>query len=480
MNYYPDLSNTNYEIIRELGRNREGGRVSYLATNKAKQKVVIKQFRFFCSDSNWHGFKIYEREVNFLKELNHPRIPHYIDSFETKDGFCLVQEFKDAPSLANLSNLSPENIKLIAISVLEILQDLQQRKPVIIHRDLKPENILIDSDYNAYLIDFGLAKKPEQDIAISSIAMGTPGFMPPEEVFNRSVTEASDLYSLGATLICLLTQTPSVEISSLIDDNYRFNFQHKLSGINPLFIEWLSKMIEPNLKQRFNNASAALEVIKSIEVCKTNKNYFPHFISQNLFQKIWIILGILTLKSMIVNYFSQPSPQVVQSQSNSQTLSSHQQANSSLNSSQQWFQNIKPHCNSLEVITTLNSSPAPKTTEGIGYTAACYALAGKIEMADELIKPLTRQQQEQVVNIVFNIGHPVADAGDDESAGPIMNLVVKYQPSNYMALYHAGMSAYILGDLNISEEYLQSFLQIYQRDDAWRQNAIIILKRISN
>ena len=480
MNAYPDFSNTDYEIIRELGRNREGGRVSYLVKNKHQQKFVIKQFRFFCSDSDWHGFKIYEREVNVLKELNHPRIPQYIDSFETKDGFCLVQEYKEAPPLATFTDLSPENIKLIAISVLEILQDLQQRQPVIIHRDLKPENILIDSDYNAYLIDFGLAKKPEQDIAISSIAMGTPGFMPPEEVFNRSVTKASDLYSLGATLIVLLTRTPSGEISSLIDDNYRFNFQDQLSGINPLFLQWLSKLVEPNLKQRFTDASSALNAIKSIQLYEINSNSENDFIPQTLLEKSVIILVFFALASTITNYFYSLSPQLIKNQSNSQISSSQSTVNLSVNSSQQWFQNIKPHCNSLEVITTLNNTPAPKTPEGIGYTAACYALAGKIEMADKLIQPLPKTQQEQAISIVFKIGHPVADAGDDESAVPIMNLVVKYQPNNYMALYHAGMSAYILGDFNLSEEYLQSFLKIYQRDDGWRKNALTILQRIAN
>lgn len=49
---------------------------------------------------------------------------------------------------------------------------------------------------------------------------------------------------------------------------------------------------------------------------------------------------------------------------------------------------------------------------------------------------MPKKQQEKAAGIVFRIGHPVADAGDDESAGPIMNLVVKYQPWNYMALYH--------------------------------------------
>jgi serine/threonine protein kinase len=47
--------------------------------------------------------------------------------------------------------------------------------------------------------------------------------MPPEQMFNRQLTEASDLYSLGATLICLLTQTKSAEIGNLIDEACRIN-----------------------------------------------------------------------------------------------------------------------------------------------------------------------------------------------------------------------------------------------------------------
>ena len=78
MNNYPDLSDNDYQIIRELGRNREGGRVSYLAKKISNdEQVVVKQFRFFCADTTWQEFKIYETEVDFLKQLNHPRIPKY-------------------------------------------------------------------------------------------------------------------------------------------------------------------------------------------------------------------------------------------------------------------------------------------------------------------------------------------------------------------------------------------------------------------
>ncbi len=60
MKNHPDLTKKDYEIITELGRNREGGRVSYLAKKISnEEQVVVKQFRFFCADTTWHGFKIY-------------------------------------------------------------------------------------------------------------------------------------------------------------------------------------------------------------------------------------------------------------------------------------------------------------------------------------------------------------------------------------------------------------------------------------
>jgi hypothetical protein len=72
----------------------------------------------------------------------------------------------------------------------------------------------------------------------------------------------------------------------------------------------------------------------------------------------------------------------------------------------------------------------------------------------------------------------VADAGDDQSAGPIMRLVVTYQPQNYMALYHAGMSEYILGQKDLARTHLTQFLDLYHDADGWRSNALTVLHRI--
>lgn len=128
---------------------------------------------------------------------------------------------------------------------------------------------MVDEQLNAYLVDFGLARIQGAKIALSSFVAGTPGFMPPEEQFGHSLTEASDLYSLGATLICLLTNTRSVDIGKLIDDNYRFNFQQLVPQISPHFRWWLMTMVERNRNRRYANAAIALKALEPIEVVGT-------------------------------------------------------------------------------------------------------------------------------------------------------------------------------------------------------------------
>jgi serine/threonine protein kinase len=269
MSNFPNFSSHGYQVIRELGHNYIGGRITYLATEpKTQQPVVIKQFQLAKFASDWSGFKAYEREIQVLQGLNHPGIPRYLDSFETPDGFCMVQEYKNAQTLSSPRSFDPSEIKQIAISVLEILVYLQDRIPPVIHRDIKPENILVDEQLKVYLVDFGFARIGGGEIAMSSVALGTLGFMPPEQLYNRQLTEATDLYSLGMTLICLLTGTQSTAINTLIDDDNRINFKPLLPKLSLRFIDWLEKLVQHNPKNRYANASAVLSALQPIYVIR--------------------------------------------------------------------------------------------------------------------------------------------------------------------------------------------------------------------
>lgn len=159
-----------------------------------------------------------------------------------------------------------KKLKKLAISVLEILTDLQARREPIFHRDIKPANVLVDPDLNAYLIDFGFAGSESGSMAVSSVTGGTLGFMPPEQIYNKTLTKALDLYSFGATLICLLTKTPSSEIGQLISPKSGFNFGREILSLHPDFVKWLKKMVAPDVSERFPDAKTALNKLKSIQV----------------------------------------------------------------------------------------------------------------------------------------------------------------------------------------------------------------------
>jgi tetratricopeptide (TPR) repeat protein len=147
---------------------------------------------------------------------------------------------------------------------------------------------------------------------------------------------------------------------------------------------------------------------------------------------------------------------------------------------EEWFRRARPYCNAVEVRVLQRQSPPPATTAGAGYHAACFALAGQIDEARRIIDGLSPNDRYVAAGIVFDVGHPVADAGDDRSAAPIMELVIDYWPNHYMALYHAGMAEYMLGQRDLAKKNLTEFLRLYHENDGWRANGITVLGRLAN
>ena len=136
-----------------------------------------------------------------------------------------------------------------------------------------------------------------------------------------------------------------------------------------------------------------------------------------------------------------------------------------------WFDTVRPHCNPVEVATVLRNNPPPADVVGRGYGASCWALAGRIDQAGAMIDALPAPERVTAAWIVFEVGHPVADAGDNVASEPMMDLVLRYQPENFQALYHAGMSAHDLGKADKAREQLTRFLELYRADDFFTQSA---------
>lgn len=254
---------------------RKTGRRTYLARDLRNHTTVIVKVLLFGPDFTWEDLKLFEREASILKALSHPAIPQYLDSFEVDmesgKGFAFVQTHIQARSLQEWMQtghkFSEAELKAIASQLLAILDYLHTRQPPVIHRDLKPSNVLLsepsdrptatprsDDPGQVYLVDFGSVQTAAQGGTVTVV--GTYGYMPPEQ-FGGRTTPASDLYSLGATLVYLLTGTHPADLPTR-----QGVIQFAADSLaSEQFQTWLRYLIQPEISQRFPSAQGALEAL---------------------------------------------------------------------------------------------------------------------------------------------------------------------------------------------------------------------------
>jgi serine/threonine protein kinase len=256
-----DVINDRYRIIAPLG---EGGMgITYAAedlTYLDKRRVAIKVLSLHQA-SEWKALELFEREARVLKNLAHPAIPKYINSFEIDTPqdhrFCLVQELIEGESLATLVQQGWQpgeyEVKDIAVQILDILVYLHSLVPPVIHRDINPRNIIRQPNGKVFLVDFGAVQEIYRNtITQGGTFIGTLGYTALEQ-FRGQVKPASDLYSLGATLLFLLTgRSPD----SLPHQRMKLAFRDQVQ-ISPEFANWLEQMLEPAIEDRFPSAQAA-------------------------------------------------------------------------------------------------------------------------------------------------------------------------------------------------------------------------------
>ncbi len=259
MSNYPDFSTYGYQVEEEIKQNCAPGCILYRATEIATQKpVLIEQFSLSEARGNC------ELVVEVLQQLNCSGVPTYFDSLITSEAFCLIRPETGIPSLASQNNLTYQEVKQIAIGVLQILVKLQKQPLPLIHRQIQPENILWQNS-QVYLVNFSLAVVVKEDLKINNINQGTWGFVPPEQFLHQPLNLASDLYSLGVTIICLLAGKKSTEIADIIDDTRSINFDFLVPNLNPRFVDWLDCMVSPSTRERYENAAEALAVLQTID-----------------------------------------------------------------------------------------------------------------------------------------------------------------------------------------------------------------------
>lgn len=199
-----------YEIERKI----PGGGMAdvYLARDpNTERQVVVKVIKREYSDNE--EFRVrFRREARIITTLEHAAIVPVYDFNEHEGQSFIVMRYMPGGSLLDRLKQGPLTLPEIAHIIERTADALDEaHEHDIIHRDLKPANILFDARGNAYLSDFGIAKKIAETTTklVTTGFIGTPRYASPEQVLAKvQIDGRSDVYSLGVMVFELLTGKP--------------------------------------------------------------------------------------------------------------------------------------------------------------------------------------------------------------------------------------------------------------------------------
>ncbi|ESQ29213.1 hypothetical protein EUTSA_v10023360mg [Eutrema salsugineum] len=226
------------------------------------QQVAVKVL----SQSSSQGYKQFKAEVELLMRVHHINLVNLAGYCDERDHLALVYEYMENRDLKeHLSEGSsildwPCRLRIAAEAALGLEYLHTGCKPPMIHRDVKSTNILLNEDFQAKLGDFGLSRSfpVGSETHVSTVVVGTPGFLDPEYFQTHRLSEKSDVYSFGIVLLEVIT-------NQLVIDQTRER---------PHIAEWVRYMLstgdiesimDPNLKGSYESSSAwkALELAMS-------------------------------------------------------------------------------------------------------------------------------------------------------------------------------------------------------------------------
>ena len=197
-----------YERVAQLGRGGMG--VVDLARGPDGTEVALKRLTFHGSaDEIARARQRIEREAEVLTRLHHPNIVELLDVLEDGEELTLVMPYLTGGTLSDrVGRHGPApaaDVERLADALGSALAEAHRAG--VVHRDLKPGNVLFDEVGTAHLADFGVASSRDDTAGLTAVGtvVGTPGFMSPEQARGEEAGQASDVFSLGATLLYAAT-----------------------------------------------------------------------------------------------------------------------------------------------------------------------------------------------------------------------------------------------------------------------------------
>jgi serine/threonine protein kinase/tetratricopeptide (TPR) repeat protein len=257
-----------YELLEQIGRGGQG--VVFRARQKSLNRIVALKVIGLGHWATEAHLKRFRLEAEAAARLEHPGIVP-IHEVGERDGSCYFSmKFVEGGQLDEVVRRAPMSISQAVELIAKVARTVHYaHEHGILHRDIKPGNILLDAKGEPHLTDFGLARLVESESSVTQTldVLGTPSYMASEQAVgnNAAVSDATDVYGLGAVLYQLLTGQPpfaggtTYETIRLLCDTEPRNPR----ALNPKVDRDLSticlKCLEKDPKRRYASALALAE-----------------------------------------------------------------------------------------------------------------------------------------------------------------------------------------------------------------------------
>lgn len=260
-----------YRVARPIGQGGFGKTYLAIDDDRLGARCVIKQFspQVKGTKSLDKAVQLFHQEAERLNELGeHPQIPTLLAYFEHEQRLYLVQQFIEGQTLlqelVQYGMFAERRIREVLAGVLPVLKFVHDHQ--VVHRDITPSNVIRRfSDNKLVLIDFGVAKLLSATASAQpGTKIGTEGYAPMEQIRSGKAYPASDLYSLAATCIYLMTQTKPDDLYDPLEG--RWLWQERLTqqggSISVAIAYILDKMLKDLVSERYQSADAVMRDLR--------------------------------------------------------------------------------------------------------------------------------------------------------------------------------------------------------------------------
>jgi len=288
-----------HEIVRVLGRGGMG--MVYLARHRRHDRLEALKILPPRYGSDAEFAARFEREARALARLNHPNIVAVYDAGQTAEGrLYFTMEYVEGKNLAELIREgAPLNALALGEQMCAALTYAHGEG--IVHRDIKPANVLVDALGRVKVADFGLARMVGvgvggTELTSTGVAMGTMGYMAPEQMRGEAVDHRADLFALGAIFYEMLCRDRPVGV---------FDPPSRRIGCDPRWDTIVSRAMQPASARRYADATEMRAALAALEAAPPSTRPARRSLAALMWLAALVVGGIFAWKK----WEARPQPQ---------------------------------------------------------------------------------------------------------------------------------------------------------------------------